>query len=75
EHFVLHDFRRTATAHLRELTQPSDALDQNTAATPERSEQGASAENAAKQRWVMQRWADFVDAQIEGTRRASTSTS
>ncbi|PRX34412.1 site-specific recombinase XerD [Paraburkholderia sp. BL18I3N2] len=72
-HFVLHDFRRTATAHLRELTQPSDALDQNMVTTPERTEQDASAENAAKQRWVMQRWADFVDAQIEGTRKASTS--
>jgi len=73
EHFVLHDFRRTATAHLRELTQPSDVLDQNMVTTPDRIEQDASTENAAKQRWVMQRWADFVDAQIEGTRKASTS--
>lgn len=74
EHFVLHDFRRTAAAHLREITQAPDALDQNTAAASGRIEQSASAADAARQRWLMQQWADFVDAQIEGTRRVVTST-
>ncbi|MFM0227954.1 tyrosine-type recombinase/integrase [Paraburkholderia dipogonis] len=73
EHFVLHDFRRTAAAHLREIAKPSDALDQNTADMPERIKQGASAENAAEKRRVMQQWADFVDAQIEAARKAPTS--
>jgi integrase len=74
EHFVLHDFRRTATAHLREMTRPSDEFDRNAADMPERIKQGASAEHAAARRQVMQQWADFVDAQIEGARKASTST-
>jgi integrase len=74
EHFVLHDFRRTATAHLREIAQPSDEIDQNAAEMPERIKQGASSEKDANERRGMQQWADFVDAQIEGARRAATST-
>jgi integrase len=74
EHFVLHDFRRTATAHLREIAQSSDERDQNAAETPALTQQGTSAGNAAEQRRSMQQWADFVDAQIEGARKASIST-
>jgi integrase len=27
QHFVLHDFRRTASTHLHEMGQPSDAIE------------------------------------------------
>ncbi|HYS65666.1 MAG TPA: integrase arm-type DNA-binding domain-containing protein [Paraburkholderia sp.] len=59
EHFVLHDFRRTASAHLREMAQQSDAREGS-------AHQPKGAEHAAEQRRIAQRWADFVDAQIEG---------
>ncbi|MFM0414393.1 tyrosine-type recombinase/integrase [Paraburkholderia aromaticivorans] len=75
EHFVLHDFRRTATAHVREMTEHADALDQNAGEVPERRKPGANAENAADQRRIMQRWADFVDEQIKGVRDAMTASS
>lgn len=74
EHFVLHDFRRTATAHLREMAQQPNALDNNPVGAPESVKQGSDPDNAAEQRRNMQRWADFVDAQIEGARQAAAST-
>ncbi|SED50532.1 Site-specific recombinase XerD [Burkholderia sp. WP9] len=74
EHFVLHDFRRTATAHVREMTEHADALDQTTGEVPERMKPGTNAENAADQRRIMQRWADFVDEQIKGVRDAMTAS-
>ncbi|OAJ60575.1 integrase [Paraburkholderia ginsengiterrae] len=74
EHFVLHDFRRTAAAHLRELAQQPDALNSNSAETPQNGEQDADADNATEPRRSMQRWADFVDAQIESGRQAALGT-
>lgn len=59
EHFVLHDFRRTASAHLRDMAQRSDALEGL-------EQQPTAEEHATGQRRIAQRWADFVDAQIEG---------
>lgn len=56
EHFVLHDFRRTASTHLREMAQQSDA--------PSGALQDENQQTAAEQRRIAQRWADFVDAQI-----------
>ncbi|WP_454826706.1 tyrosine-type recombinase/integrase [Paraburkholderia xenovorans] len=70
EHFVLHDFRRTATAHLREMTAHAEATDRGAEEVPERLRQSTNAEKAADQRRIMQRWADFVDAQIKDTRSA-----
>ena len=61
EHFVLHDFRRTASTHLREMAQQSDVLDaESTNAVRDESEHA----EAAEQRRLAQRWADFVDTQI-----------
>lgn len=70
EHFVLHDFRRTATTHLREMTAHADAPDRSAEEVPERGTQRSNAEKAVDQRRIMQLWADFVDAQIKGTRSA-----
>lgn len=62
EHFVLHDFRRTASTHLREL-----ALDDKSAlAVDEHSKES----NATQQYRNLQGWADFVDQQLETARRA-----
>lgn len=72
EHFVLHDFRRTASAHLREMAQHSGPLDRNGAHMPRSINQDTVAGNPAEQRRILQRWADFVDAQIEGGRKALT---
>ena len=74
EHFVLHDFRRTAAAHLRELAQQPDALNNSSAETLQNGKQDADGDNAAEQRRSMQRWADFVDAQIESARLAAPGT-
>jgi integrase len=74
EHFVLHDFRRTAAAHLREIAPPSGTFDQNTADISKHIKQDASVANAAERRQIMQRWADFVDAQMEAARKTSTGT-
>lgn len=70
EHFVLHDFRRTAAAHLREMKEHADLPSSVAEEVPERGTQHSNAEKAADQRRIMQRWADFVDAQIKGTRNA-----
>ena len=65
EHFVLHDFRRTASAHLREAAQPDTAVDNASALEAERPGEN---DHAAVQRRVIQGWADFVDAQIDVAR-------
>ena len=65
EHFVLHDFRRTASAHLREMAQQIDALETAPSRRTESAEQDeAVREDADALRRTFQRWADFVDAQI-----------
>jgi integrase len=63
EHFVLHDFRRTASTHLREMEQRSGARGDIT--------QHGATDEAARQRHTLQSWADFVDSQIETARQAA----
>ncbi|MBN3851423.1 integrase arm-type DNA-binding domain-containing protein [Paraburkholderia sp. Ac-20342] len=78
EHFVLHDFRRTATMHLREISPQPDAhgdamRDPAPAATdnPTHDQAHGEAHNEAeRQRQRLQSWADFVDIQIEAARQA-----
>ena len=75
EHFVLHDFRRTATAHVREMNGHADTIESNSATEmATRGKHGVNAENAAQQRRIMQRWADFVDEQIKGSHGALASS-
>jgi integrase len=66
EHFVLHDFRRTAATHLQDMGHLTESIDmalarggRETAPAPEQ------ALHADEQRRVLQRWADFVAAQVE----------
>ncbi|MFM0338896.1 tyrosine-type recombinase/integrase [Paraburkholderia fungorum] len=69
EHFVLHDFRRTASTHLREMGQPLGAVE-NAAAHAAKDAHGMN--NHAGQRPALQLWADFVDVQIDGGRERVT---
>lgn len=68
EHFVLHDFRRTAASHLRALVQ----------STVDGSDQGQSVDvsthkrnDSAPSQYEMQLWADFVQAQFGDETHAS----
>jgi integrase len=66
QHFVLHDFRRTASTHLHEMGQSSDAIEKALA----HSIKGIKgvynrAEYAEERRKILQLWANFVDAQID----------
>ncbi|EDZ99967.1 integrase family protein [Burkholderia sp. H160] len=63
EHFVLHDFRRTASTHLRDMEQQSGACGDIT--------QCEATDEAARQRHMLQSWADFVDSQMEVARQAA----
>lgn len=70
QHFVLHDFRRTASTHLHEMGQSSDAIEKALA----HKIQGVKgvynrAEYAEERRKILQLWADFVDAQIDEGRK------
>lgn len=65
QHFVLHDFRRTASTHLHEMGHSSDAIEKALA----HSIKGIKgvynrAEYADERRKILQLWAEFVDAQI-----------
>ncbi|SFV15468.1 tyrosine-type recombinase/integrase [Pseudoduganella namucuonensis] len=70
QHFVIHDFRRTASTHLHEMGMSSDAIEKALA----HSIKGIKgvynrAEYADERRKILQLWASFVDAQInEGNR-------
>ncbi|MDH6149600.1 MULTISPECIES: tyrosine-type recombinase/integrase [Paraburkholderia] len=66
EHFVLHDFRRTASSHLRDMEQQS-------AAGGDIAKHEATDE-AAWQRRMLQSWADFVDSQMEVARQTANGT-
>lgn len=66
EHFVLHDFRRTAATHLRDMGLPSAAIEQALARAAGEENATAQAEQADEQRNGLQRWADFVDEQVSG---------
>jgi integrase len=65
EHFVLHDFRRTAETHLLEMGQPAKVIE----AALARGGKGSVDANdqtlhADERRDVLQRWADFVQKQV-----------
>ncbi|NVD74540.1 tyrosine-type recombinase/integrase [Duganella sp. BJB1802] len=65
QHFVIHDFRRTASTHLHEMGLSSDAIEKALA----HSIKGIKgvynrAEYADERRKILQLWATFVDAQI-----------
>jgi integrase len=67
QHFVLHDFRRTASTHLHEMGHSSDAIELALA----HKIQGIKgvynrAEYADQRRVILQAWADFVQAQLDG---------
>jgi integrase len=67
QHFVLHDFRRTASTHLHEMGHSSDAIELALA----HKIQGIKgvynrAEYADQRRVILQAWSDFVQAQLDG---------
>ncbi|WP_176043615.1 tyrosine-type recombinase/integrase [Burkholderia vietnamiensis] len=70
QHFVLHDFRRTASTHLHEMGQPSDAIEKALAHAI-KGIKGVynRAEYAEQRRNILALWADFVDAQIDEGRK------
>ena len=70
EHFVLHDFRRTASTHLHEMGLPSDAIEK-ALAHEIKGIKGVynRAEYAGERKRILQLWADFVEAQIEEGRK------
>ncbi|VVD87075.1 integrase [Pandoraea communis] len=68
QHFVLHDFRRTASTHLHEMGQPSDAIEKALA----HSIKGIKgvynrAEYASERRRILELWSTFVEAQLHRT--------
>lgn len=67
QHFVLHDFRRTASTHLHEMGHSSDAIEL-ALAHKITGIKGVynRAEYVEQRRMIQQAWADFVDAQIHG---------
>lgn len=70
EHFVLHDFRRTASTHLHEMGLPSDAIEK-ALAHEVKGIKGVynRAEYANERKRILQTWASFVEAQIEEGRK------
>ncbi len=69
QHFVLHDFRRTASTHLHEMGFPSDAIEKALAHKIVGIKGVYNrAEYAEQRRTIMQAWADFVQAQIDGAK-------
>ncbi|KFI05458.1 tyrosine-type recombinase/integrase [Massilia sp. BSC265] len=67
QHFVLHDFRRTASTHLHEMGHSSDAIER-TLAHKIVGIKGVynRAEYSEQRRVILQAWADFVQAQLDG---------
>jgi integrase len=65
QHFVLHDFRRTASTHLHEMGHSSDAIELALAHKISGIKGVYNrAEYANQRRMILQAWADFVDAQM-----------
>lgn len=64
EHFVLHDFRRSAASHLRELGQRDEAIEKALARSDAATDPATQNNLADQAREALQQWADFVDAQI-----------
>lgn len=70
QHFVLHDFRRTASTHLHEMGHSSDVIEKALAHTIGGIKGVYNrAEYADQRRKLLQLWADFVDAQIQEGRK------
>jgi integrase len=70
QHFVLHDFRRTASTHLHEMGQPSDAIEKALAhSIPGMKGVYNRAEYAEQRRRILALWADFVEAQVDEGRK------
>ncbi|RLK36104.1 tyrosine-type recombinase/integrase [Cupriavidus plantarum] len=65
EHFVLHDFRRTASTHLHEMGLPSDAIEK-ALAHEIKGIKGVynRAQYAEERKRILQHWADFVEGQV-----------
>jgi integrase len=65
QHFVIHDFRRTASTHLHEMGLSLDAIEK-VLAHQIRGIKGVCnrAEYGSERRKILQLWANFVDAQI-----------
>ncbi len=70
EHFVLHDFRRTASTHLHEMGLPSDAIEK-ALAHEIKGIKGVynRAQYATERKRILQHWADFVGTQIADGQR------
>lgn len=70
QHFVIHDFRRTASTHLHEMGLSSDAIEKALAHSI-RGIKGVynRAEYTDERRKILQLWANFVDAQIDEGRK------
>jgi integrase len=65
QHFVIHNFRRTASTHLHEMGHSSDAIEKALAHSIKGTKGVYNrAEYADERRKISQLWADFVDAQI-----------
>ncbi|WP_025598096.1 tyrosine-type recombinase/integrase [Burkholderia sp. WSM2230] len=71
EHFVLHDFRRTASTHLREMAQHAQE-DKTSARTRQSVSQAEARSDANEQRRIAQRWADYVGAQLDAARTGAS---
>ncbi|HDR9504988.1 integrase [Burkholderia cepacia] len=70
QHFVLHDFRRTASTHLHEMGQPSDAIEKALSHTITGIKGVYNrAEYAEQRRQILALWAAFVEAQIDEGRK------
>jgi len=69
EHFVLHDFRRTASTHLRDIEQH---VAEQSGERSDATHSEAMVE-ASRQRELLQSWADFVDTQIVETVRQTAN--
>ncbi|MBV6325717.1 site-specific integrase [Duganella sp. HSC-15S17] len=72
QHFVLHDFRRTASTHLHEQGYSSDAIEK-ALAHKVAGIKGVynRAEYADQRRLILQAWADFVQVQLTSSNVAS----
>jgi len=70
EHFVLHDFRRTASTHLRDIEQ--HVAEQSGGRSD--ATHSEAMDEAPRRRDLLQSWADFVDSQIETVRRTAHGT-
>jgi integrase len=67
QHFVLHNFRRTASTHLHDMGHPLDAIEKALAHKIVGIKGVYNrAEYSEQRKTIMQAWADFVQAQIDG---------